>query len=39
MYSPKEVDKSVKLYFMGELWVWATIPVTKIYASLMFSQN
>lgn len=39
VYSPNEVDKPVKLYFMGELWVWAAMPVTKIYASLMFCQS
>lgn len=39
MCSPNEVNKSVKLYFMGELYVWAAIPVTKIYAGLMFCQT
>ena len=39
MYSANETDKSVKLYFMGGLWVWAAIPVTESYASLMFCQS
>lgn len=39
MYLLNEAAKSVKLYFMGDLWIWAALPVTKIYASLIFCKN